>query len=379
MADASRSQAERIERLRGVMTSQAELDLLDDIARLDRAYEGALGRVIALRRQGPGGDAVAGVFEGEVQPARDALDRALMSLSELQEKQLQAATGAARETVSLTLHLLIGLAGVALLVTVVLGIQLSRALRALEDQREELARHTERIEEVNRELDAFAGRVSHDLRNLLSPIAFAAATLRRSTSKPAAIEPLADRIQRGVDRSISMIEGLLAFSRSARPEPFASSSIAAVVEEVLEQVAPLAAQVGATLESSVEDTDVACSRELLNVVALNLVGNALKFLEGRDRRWVRVSARRAGRSCELTVEDSGPGIPEDARARIFEPFYRVPGTRVPGVGIGLATVRRIVDAHGGQIDVGSVPSEGTTVRVRLPLAGAAEAPLAARS
>jgi signal transduction histidine kinase len=350
------------------MSSQAERDLLEEIASADRIYQSALDRAIALHRQGSEGQAVADLFDAEVQPARTALDRALISLSELQEQQLEAATGAARGTVSLTLHLLIGLAGVALLVTVVLGFQLSRAFRALEDQREELARHAARIEEVNRELDAFAGRVSHDLRNLLSPITFAAATLRRSTSNPAAVEPLAERIQRGVDRSIAMIDGLLAFSRSARPEPLACSSIAAVVEQVLEQVAPLAAQVGATVESHVDDAEVACSRELLNVVALNLVSNALKFLEGRDRRWVRVSARAVGSSCELAVEDSGPGIPDGARARIFEPFYRVPGTAAPGVGIGLATVRRVVDAHGGRIDVSSIAGEGTTFRVSLPLA-----------
>lgn len=358
----------RLARLQGSALSRAERELLDAFAEADRAYQRSLDRTIALRLDGATSEAVARYFEAEVQPARDELDKAMMNLAELQELQLEAATGAARRTVSHTLKLLMGVAGVGLIATAVLGVKLTRALRALHAQSEELTERAATIEGVNRELDAFAGRVSHDLRNLLTPIGLAAATLHRSSSEPLAIAPIAERIQRSVSRSVAMLDGLLAFSRSARPEPSASSSITAAIQEVLDQVTPLATQVGASVESSLDDIEVACSRELLIVVALNLVGNAVKFLDGRDTRWVRVSARRVEESCELVFEDSGPGIPEDALGRIFDPFYRVPGTRAAGVGIGLATVRRIVDAHRGQITVRSILGQGTTLRVSLPLA-----------
>lgn len=78
--------------------------------------------------------------------------------------------------------------------------------------------------------------------------------------------------------------------------------------------------------------EVACSRELLEVVVSNLVGNALELVEGRERRRVRVSSRRIEEGCEISVEDSGPGIAPELQARVFEPFHRVPGTRTRGRG-----------------------------------------------
>jgi signal transduction histidine kinase len=97
-----------------------------------------------------------------------------------------------------------------------------------------------------------------------------------------------------------------------------------------------------------------------------LLGNALKFIEGCERREISITARCSGGSCEIAIKDTGPGIPEPDRARIFEPFYRVPGVRAPGQGIGLATVERIVHAHGGTIEVESELGVGTTFRVHLP-------------
>ena len=69
---------------------------------------------------------------------------------------------------------------------------------------------------------------------------------------------------------------------------------------------------------------------------------------------------------EPSLADSGPGIPADALPHIFEPFYRVEGTRPGGLGIGLATVHRVVEAHGGQVELDTAPGAGTRVRVSLP-------------
>jgi signal transduction histidine kinase len=100
----------------------------------------------------------------------------------------------------------------------------------------------------------------------------------------------------------------------------------------------------------------------------NLLGNALKFVDGCPVRHVAVTARMEAGAAEIVVEDSGPGIPRESLARIFEPFYRVAGSKAPGTGIGLATVRRIVDAYGGTVEVDSEPGFGSVFRVRLPLA-----------
>jgi signal transduction histidine kinase len=124
--------------------------------------------------------------------------------------------------------------------------------------------------------------------------------------------------------------------------------------------------VHATLDLDVDELDVACPASLLHLITVNLVGNALKFLDACPVRRVFVSAHGFEGWAELVVQDSGPGIPHDSLERIFEPFYRVPGGSAPGTGIGLATVRRIVDAHGGSVEVHSEMGRGTTFRVRIP-------------
>jgi signal transduction histidine kinase len=372
MHAAKREIAERVAALRGSMTDAEELEMLDRIERADREHQSALDRVIGLRERAADLKAVGLAFELEVQPARDDLGRAFLDFSALQERRLREATREAKETVSLALKLLFSLAGFTLVLSIFLGFQLTRALRARREQRVEMARHLEKVEELNRELDAFAGRVSHDLRSLLSPIGLAASLLLRSLDKPDHIRSLTAKIQRSIDRSLAMMDGLLAFSKSGMPASLAACSAVDVVNEVTEQLEPLVTRIGATLDCCIEDVEIACSRELLNVVALNLVGNALKFMEGCERRVVSISARAVDGSCEIMVADTGPGIPKHAQGRIFEPFYRAPDAKASGAGIGLATVARIVQAHGGCIEVESEVGRGTIFRVQLPMPSEAE-------
>ena len=241
-------------------------------------------------------------------------------------------------------------------------------LQTLRRHGRELAVHMNRIEHSNRDLDAFAGRIAHDLRNTLAPLTFIAARLRSPGHRPEALERIAGQLESAVRQSRSLIDGLLAFSRAAdRSAAPGSASLAAAVGLVVEELGPLAARVDATVQLQLEDADVACPPILLHLVAVNLVGNALKFLEGRPRRAVSISTGAVDGCGVLTVGDSGPGIAADALPHIFEPFYRAPGVSAAGTGIGLATVRRIVDVHGGQISVDSELGRGSVFCVRLPL------------
>lgn len=235
-------------------------------------------------------------------------------------------------------------------------------------QRRQLERYVARIEASNRDLDAFAGRIAHDVRNAVAPLSLAAAALRQAPGRAEVALRIAGQVERAVQRTRALLEGLLAFSRPGwAAEVPARASVPQTVEAVVEELAPLAQRVGADVDVRSDDVAVGCGPGLLHIVVVNLVGNALKFLAGRPERRVRIAARADGSWCELTVEDTGPGIPREAVPRIFEPFYRVPGTVEPGTGIGLATVQRIVAAHGGSIDVDSELGRGTTFRVRLPL------------
>jgi signal transduction histidine kinase len=245
-------------------------------------------------------------------------------------------------------------------------------LRAFGRQRRQIAAHVRAIEALNLDLDAFAGRVAHDLRNALSPVVTAAAMLRRAADDPKAVAAVSDRIERSSARSIALVDGLLAFSRAAwtKSEVGETSSIRAAVDGAIEETQTLADRIGARIEVHCDDVRVQCPQGVLAVVMANLCSNAVKFLEGCRERVVRISTRRDEPWCVIAVEDTGPGIPAAALGRIYEPFFRVPGARATGSGIGLATVARIVDRCGGSIHVDSTIGFGTRFEVRLPLANA---------
>ncbi|MBO9361169.1 MAG: sensor histidine kinase [Thermoflexus sp.] len=103
------------------------------------------------------------------------------------------------------------------------------------------------------------------------------------------------------------------------------------------------------------------------VVFRNLLDNALKFTRAGDRVEVRVM--EDGEWAVVEVADTGPGIPAEELPHIFEELYRGSNARgIPGSGLGLALVQRIVALHGGEVTVRSREGQGTVVRVRLPLA-----------
>ena len=112
---------------------------------------------------------------------------------------------------------------------------------------------------------------------------------------------------------------------------------------------------------------VRVDRERVAHVFDNLIGNALAHT-GRGGS-ITLSAEADGDSVRFAVADTGEGIAAEHLPRLFEKFYRVPGSRsAGGAGLGLAIAREIVAAHGGQIDVASRPGEGTTFTFRLPIA-----------
>jgi signal transduction histidine kinase len=193
--------------------------------------------------------------------------------------------------------------------------------------------------------------------------------LRLSPEDPSRVIQTADRLERSSQRAIATVDSLLAFSRASRVEPRESGAVGQAVRNALEEVEPLVAHLGASIEvAEGPDLVVACSPGLLQIVLANLVGNAVKYLEGRVERHVRLEARQDGSWCRIDVEDTGPGIPREAQAKIFEPFFRVAGVRASGTGIGLATVRRILEARGGRIAVESTEGRGSRFTVWLPLA-----------
>lgn len=258
----------------------------------------------------------------------------------------------------------VAIAGVVALA--VLGVWLLQRISTYERS---LADYSAELEQRNRDLDAFAGRVAHDLKNALARTASSPWLLRQGPHDSARVLGVADKLETSTRSIVSMLDALLAFSRGSQTvDAEEIASLRLVLNGVVEEVTPLASKLDAKLDiDSIPDVSLRCSAGLLHIVLANVVGNALKYLQSRQQRRVSVSAHVDGESCRIVVSDTGPGIPADALEKIFQPFYRVKGTRAEGTGIGLATVRRIVDARGGRIGVESRPDSGSTFSIWLPL------------
>jgi signal transduction histidine kinase len=317
-------------------------------------------------------------YEDQVGPVRDQLDRAVASLRQIERRAYQQARDAARASARSSLQILLGTSAAALALVGVLASMLMRSLTRLERSRADRDSSITRLENANRDLDAFAGRIAHDLANILAPLSLTAARLRRARDPRELAQSSADKIVQVARRANGLIESLLAFSRAGQPPDLATSTpVAQVVADALEDLDQLKALAEAEVLVEIEaGTNVRCAASLLHTVVLNLVSNAFKSLQDQPKREVRISAHRLGSISEISVADTGPGIPEEAQQRIFEPFYRGPLSRGPGTGIGLATVKRIVDAYEGRLSIRSRVGEGTTFVLRMP---AGEAPPQAAS
>jgi signal transduction histidine kinase len=250
---------------------------------------------------------------------------------------------------------------------VLFGLWGARRIVRYEDQ---ITSYAKEIEERNRDLDSFAGRVAHDLRNALGPIVMSPHMLRQVSGPSERITAIADRIERCSERAIAIVNALLSFARaSQKADANESAPLEVAVKDVREELAPLVAQLDVSVAvENIPKVHLRCSPGLLHIVLANLCGNAVKYLQGQPERRVRLSADIEGTLCRIEVEDTGPGIAKEEQARIFEPFFRVQGTRAQGTGIGLATVRRIVDARAGRIIVESDHGHGSRFIVWLPLA-----------
>ena len=219
---------------------------------------------------------------------------------------------------------------------------------------------------LDERLAAFAGQVTHDLKTPLTTMSLSLELIRDELEDGAAAEdllPLITRALRGAARMSSMIEDVLVFARVGTSIEAVPADLGKVVSDVVTDLGSALADV----ELSVAELPVLPGDEsLLRSLMLNLIGNAAKFRSPDRPLAIRVDARRVGERWRVEVVDNGVGIPEDQRERVFEPSVRL-DKRVDGLGIGLATCRRVVDAHGGAIGVtGGPDGVGATFWVELP-------------
>jgi signal transduction histidine kinase len=229
-----------------------------------------------------------------------------------------------------------------------------------------LRRASSKLEDRNRELDAFAGRVAHGLRGPLSVVGLAGAQLAQHA-------PEADvsvKFQRGLARMESLIEDLLTLARidDIRGRG-AECDAVAVANSVRQELEPRIEREGGRLRVHAENANVWCTAGLLVQALIDLGDNAIKYRRPDVPLELEIRGRTQDGAYVYSLADNGLGMSGEDAAHVFEPFYRAERTRaVAGTGLGLAIVRRIVEAHGGSVAVESEPGRGTTFMLRLPLA-----------
>lgn len=237
-----------------------------------------------------------------------------------------------------------------------------RLLRADRDARESRAR----------ELEDFAGRVAHDILSPLGAISFALDLVRR-TDEPTQRLRIVERGSSAVGRIQRLTEGLLDFARAGgRPTAEARADVGRTIADVAAELEDAAAAQHVELTTRLEAPLVAaCNPGVLTSLVANLARNALKYLGDASTRRIEIRARRRGARVRVEVEDTGPGLAPELASRVFDPHVRGPGSNQPGIGLGLATVKRLAEAHGGAAGVRSTPGAGSTFWFELPLARSA--------
>lgn len=229
---------------------------------------------------------------------------------------------------------------------------------------------TQALVEVNRELDAFAYSISHDLRAPLRSMQGYADALVEDFGEGLASEGrhYTQRIAAAARRMEDLIQDILAYSRLAKEEvSVRPESLEASVDHILSELAPTLAEGRATIRVERPLPVVRSNRPVLRQALGNLIANAIKFTAPGEAPDVRIHAERRGNRVRLWIEDRGIGIAPEHQARVFDPFQRLHGVETyPGTGIGLAIVRRAMTRMGGTCGVESEPGLGSRFWIELP-------------
>ncbi len=254
----------------------------------------------------------------------------------------------------------------------------------------ELRRQAEMLEEVNQQLrqatkakDQFLAVMSHELRTPINAIMGYSDLLDLGVKGPLNDDQRAMllRVRETSKHLLGLINEVLDLAKIGAGRMdlvLVETDLGAIVQRASEQIAPLAAAKGLALDVRALDEPILVKADetRLTQIVINLLSNAVKFTPSGS---VRLECRLEGDTAEIRVRDSGPGIPDEERERIFEEFYQVEGgfsRSTGGTGLGLAIARRFARLMGGDIRVQSEIGKGSEFIVRLP---AAQEPVGGRT
>jgi two-component system, OmpR family, sensor histidine kinase BaeS len=228
----------------------------------------------------------------------------------------------------------------------------------------------DRLKEVDRLKQDFVSSVTHDLKSPLSAITVTLDLIEKESPRG----PVSEHVKESRASAQKLSHLIFSMLDVAHIEAGLTLekkpvNLEELADRVVRSLKPIARQKGVALDFLVEAAlpPVPVDELKMERALTNLAGNALKFT---DTGSVVVALSADGKDAVLRVEDTGPGIPAEALARLFTKFYRVPAgglARKEGTGLGLVIVKGLVEAHGGSVSVKSTVGEGTVFTVRIPL------------
>ncbi len=359
---------------------------VDPVERLDPAAHSSLRVMLEAQRAG---EPQASFFQASGQPAGGSYTARMSILPASSNENGCFTVGVARNYDQVaspfrTAAVQMALCGVLVMAgTALLGLFLVRSRRGQRQAQEELAMlraKAEAMEELNLQTQAMAHRqrlesigtltsgIAHEFNNLLTPImGYSLLILEKLPQEDTELYDNALEIYNASQKAKRIISRLSNLSRKGIPgelRPVRLDPLAAQVLEVASPARPKTVRVETGLAAG--DGLILGDETQLFQLTLNLVLNAFEALSGQGGV-VRVSTRADGDRVCLRVADNGPGVPEEVKASIFDPFFTTKGSG-KGIGLGLAIVQQIVEAHGASITLDSAAGQGTAFTVTFPAA-----------
>ncbi len=237
------------------------------------------------------------------------------------------------------------------------------------------------LERSNQELEQFAYVASHDLQEPLNKIQLFGDRLvaKNRTKLDDTSQDYLKRMLKATDRMQTLIDNLLTLSQVAtKGRPFVSTNLSKILEEVISDLETRLDSTNGKIEAGPLPTIEADPIQMHQLLQ-NIIGNGLKFHRQNVPPIIELSAKLpikrpghkriyGGGYCQIIIKDNGIGFEKKYAGRIFQPFQRLHGHHTyEGTGMGLAICQRIVDRHAGQINVRSIPNEGSTFTITLPI------------
>ena len=266
----------------------------------------------------------------------------------------------------------------SLVAAVVTAFVLHFRLKRRELQAREAERRASKAERLA-ELGSMTGGLAHEIKNPLSTVVLNAQLLKEEveesnieTEHSERIARRTDALQREAERLREILEDFLRFAGRMKLDP-TSTDVKVLVDQLVDFFHPQCERAGVLLREDFQSDSLIAKVDdsLLKQAILNLLINALQSMEGleKDHKELLVRLEHSTDELGIHVIDQGRGITPEQLESIFRPYV---STKSGGTGLGLPTTQRIVEEHGGRIEVHSVPGQGSDFTIRIPLEGPLE-------